>query len=71
MNDAILKMVNEGLAKKYNEISTEDYEYYNKYGLDVFVTVNYKHSNQISSIDTFVYGNTDKKLSSQIEEAVN
>ena len=71
MNDAVLKMVNEGLSKKYKETSAEDYEYYNKYGLDEFITVNYKHSNQISNIDTFVYGNTDKKLSSKIDENVN
>lgn len=71
MNDELLKIVNEGLSKKFKETTTEDYEYYNKYGLDEFITVNYKHSNQVSNINTFVYGNADKKLTSKIDETVN
>ena len=71
MNDALLKMVNEGLSKKFKETTTEDYEYFNKYGLDEFIALNYKHSNQISGMNTFVYGNADKKLKSKIDETVN
>ncbi|KAM3131184.1 hypothetical protein pb186bvf_016764 [Paramecium bursaria] len=66
VNEALLKMANEGLKPP-----TEDYEYFNKYGLDEFIAVNYKHSNQISGMNTFVYGNADKKLKSKIDETVN